>query len=90
MHSLLLALKFVRNDFEDKARRDYIMNFVCQGAKADDTMVRKRSLQCLVKVAEEYYHHIGDYIAVIFEVRVPASTAFICLRLTPSDHDFHH
>mmetsp|Transcript_13724 Transcript_13724/g.54304 ORF Transcript_13724/g.54304 Transcript_13724/m.54304 type:complete len:857 (+) Transcript_13724:123-2693(+) len=68
MKALLLALKFVKNDFESKERRDYIMNFVCQGARADDAIVRKRSVQCLVKVAEEYYRHLGAYIAHIFEI----------------------
>jgi len=67
--ALLNALVFVKENFETKEDRDYIMMVIFSAAISADAKIQDIAFQCLVRVAEKYYEKLPDYIANCFGVR---------------------
>ena len=62
------ALGFASSNMEKEGERDYVMTVVCECCSSQEEKVRGAALECLVKVAEEYYHLLDKYMQTIFNV----------------------
>jgi importin subunit beta-1 len=70
--ALLNSIIFSAKNFEIEAERNAIFTALCSTAKATDLKVREGSFQCLASIAEEYYDHLGPYMAVLFPLTAEA------------------
>ncbi|CAN8065620.1 unnamed protein product [Agarophyton chilense] len=59
-------LEFARAQFEIPAERAAIVNTICEAAKSGDVQVRQAAFEGLVKVAENYYEKLSEYIRDIY------------------------
>ena len=66
--ALTNALEFSAKNFERDQERDYIMQMVCHGTSAGDARVREASWECLVRVAENFYKFLPNYISAVFQL----------------------
>ncbi|KAI0566958.1 Importin beta [Gracilaria domingensis] len=60
------TLEFARAQFEIPAERAAIVNTICEAAKSGDVQVRQAAFEGLVKVAENYYEKLSEYIRDIY------------------------
>jgi len=73
--ALLNALDFVSANFERENERSFIMQTICECISATDMNVRQTALECLVKVAENYYAFLPQYMTVLYGLVVDAMKA---------------
>jgi importin subunit beta-1 len=64
------ALTFARANMEREVERDFIMTVICECCQNPDNRVRAAALECLVKVADEYYEFVDKYMQALFNVSV--------------------
>ncbi|KAA8493628.1 Importin subunit beta-1 [Porphyridium purpureum] len=64
-NALLNALDFARENFDREVERDFIMQIVCESITASNRAIQQTALECLVKVAENYYMYLPKYIQVL-------------------------
>lgn len=72
LHAMYNALEFVKANFEKENERNYIMQVLCESAVFQDVKVRVASLECLVKVAQQYYDKLTAYMQKIFNITLEA------------------
>lgn len=60
------TLEFARAQFEIPSERAAIVTTICEAAKSGDVQVRQASFEGLVKVAENYYEKLSEYIRDIY------------------------
>lgn len=60
------TLEFARSQFEVPAERSAIVNTLCEAARSGDENVRQAAFEGLVKVAENYYDKLHEYIRDIY------------------------
>jgi len=66
--AMVLALEFVRANFEKEVERNYIMEVLCNAAVSPEPKVRTASMECLVKIASLYYDKLAFYMQKIFNI----------------------
>ncbi|EGD72145.1 hypothetical protein PTSG_11556 [Salpingoeca rosetta] len=59
--ALANSIEFCRDNFNSKDERDHIMMAVCNSTLSGDAKVVETSIQCLVDIADVYYHHLQEY-----------------------------
>lgn len=62
------TLEFARSQFEVPAERTAIVNTLCEAARSGDENVRQVAFEGLVKVAENYYDKLHEYIRDIYSL----------------------
>jgi len=62
------ALEFVENNFKNEGERNFIMQQICTNASNSDERVRRKSYECVWKVAELYYEHLKPYMQALFAI----------------------
>lgn len=62
------ALEFARVQFQIQVERTAIVSTVCDAARAGDDQVRQSAFEGLVKIAENYYDKLHEYIRDIYEL----------------------
>eukprot|EP00177_Eucheuma_denticulatum_P001623 GFKZ01002918.1.p1 GENE.GFKZ01002918.1~~GFKZ01002918.1.p1 ORF type:complete len:900 (-),score=168.63 GFKZ01002918.1:226-2877(-) len=62
------ALEFARSQFEIPVERTAIVSTVCEAARAGNNQVRQAAFEGLVKIAENYYDKLHEYIADIYSL----------------------
>lgn len=60
------ALEFARSQFEIQVERTAIVSTVCEAAKAGNDQVRQAAFEGLVKIAENYYEKLHEYISDLY------------------------
>jgi importin subunit beta-1 len=60
------SIEFTSENFESEAERNVIMGAILQNSQYEDIDVREHAFMCLVKVAENYYDHLPQYMEEIF------------------------
>lgn len=66
------SLDFTHNNFDVQAERDAIMSAICASCQCQDVRVREKAFECLVKVAEQYYDKLPQYLTNLFQMTVQA------------------
>lgn len=66
--SLNNTLEFARSQFEIQQERTAIVKTVCDAAASDDQLVRQAAFEGLVKIAENYYDKLHEYIRDIYRL----------------------
>lgn len=60
------TLEFARAQFEVPVERSAIVNTLCEAARSGDDNVRQAAFEGLVKVSENYYDKLHEYIQTIY------------------------
>ena len=66
--ALYNAVVFAQTNFENPDERNYLMQVICEGTIASDAKVREASMECLVKIAANYYEKLPQYMTDIFRL----------------------
>lgn len=67
VNALLNTLEFAEKNFNKENERNYIMKLVTEACVSQSPDLRRVGLQCLVKIANNYYEILPQYIKYIFE-----------------------
>lgn len=70
--ALYNALEFAHTNFDNEQERTYLMQVVCEGTVSPQSRVRQASLECLVKIAANYYEKLPPYMQHIFDITAAA------------------
>lgn len=62
------VLEFSTSQFETDDARNVIMNTIYKAAKSEDVRMRKAAFEGLVRIAENYYDKLPEYIRYLYEV----------------------
>lgn len=62
------TIEFAKTQFTVPAERDAIVNTLCQSARSDDENIRQAAFEGLVKVSENYYDKLHEYIQAIYSL----------------------
>lgn len=62
------VLVFSTSQFEADDARNVIMNTIYKAAKSEDVRMRKAAFEGLVRIAENYYDKLPEYIRYLYEV----------------------
>eukprot|EP00803_Ostreobium_quekettii_P001410 evm.model.scf_992.7 EVM.evm.TU.scf_992.7 scf_992:41153-48250(-) len=68
--ALFNALEFAHNNFDNETERNYLMQVICEGTICTDVRVRVASLECLVKIASDYYEVLPTYMTELYKLTV--------------------
>ncbi|KAN0032741.1 hypothetical protein ACTFIV_006661 [Dictyostelium citrinum] len=72
IQALCFALEFVKNNFDIKEQRDYIMKVIIDNSESQNPLIKKSAFENLVKIATIYYEYILDYMSPIFKATIDA------------------
>lgn len=62
------ALEFARTQFNNDTDRNAIMNTIYEAAKSGDDQVRQAAFEGLVRIGENYYDKLPEYIRLLYEL----------------------
>lgn len=68
LRALNNVLEFSTSQFENTEARNVIMNTICKAAKAKDERMRCAAFEGLVRIAENYYDKLPEYIRSLYEL----------------------
>jgi importin subunit beta-1 len=66
------SLYFTEANFASETERNVLVTAMCEATQCRDVNVRKAAYECLGRVAELYYDHLGPYVATIFNLTTTA------------------
>eukprot|EP00732_Lithocolla_globosa_P000588 Lithocolla_globosa_v1_NODE_202_length_5196_cov_7.727290.p1 type:complete len:857 gc:universal NODE_202_length_5196_cov_7.727290:2583-5153(+) len=59
--ALCNSLTFIKQNFQNVAERNYIMQVVCEATQCEDPEVQRSAFECLVKIMSLYYEFMQAY-----------------------------
>ncbi len=62
------VLEFSKSQFETDDARNVIMNTIYKAAKSEDVRMRQTAFEGLVRIAENYYDKLPEYIRFLYEL----------------------
>lgn len=67
-HALNNTLEFARAQFDVDRERAAIMTTICEAARSGNDRVRQAAFEGLVKIGENYYDKLHEYIRLLYEL----------------------
>lgn len=60
------SIEFTESNFQNPQERNMIMSTIIEAVQSDNPDVKETAFMCLVRVAENYYDHLPEYMEAIF------------------------